>query len=162
MSFSQIGGVGAGMMGAEIALCFARFGYEIIMADREESIVIHGKDRQAALLNKQVSRGKLTEGERDGILNRIQLTCDLSRLSDCDLVVEAVLEIPEVKSEVYRQLDASCKPACILASNTSSISITKLAAAVTRTRAGNFIGTHFNSPAGIMKMVEVVPGILTE
>ncbi|MPM56712.1 3-hydroxybutyryl-CoA dehydrogenase [bioreactor metagenome] len=161
MNMKKIGVVGAGMMGAEIALCFARSGMEVILADVTPALAEAGKAKQAALLEKQVQKGRLTAEQMAGILARVTPTAELAGMADCDCVVEAVLEVPEIKAETFRKLDALCKPETILASNTSSISITKLASFVTAERAPRFIGAHFNSPASVMKLVEVIPALLT-
>ncbi|MFR7985565.1 MAG: 3-hydroxyacyl-CoA dehydrogenase family protein [Clostridia bacterium] len=158
----KIGVVGAGMMGAEIALCFARAGMETILSDTSLEIAEKGKEKQKTVLDKNVKKGKITEEEKEEILGRVTPTADLKAMADCDLIVEAVLENLEIKQGIFRQLDGICKESTIFASNTSSISITKLAAAVEENRKGRFIGTHFNSPASVMKLVEVIPGLLTE
>lgn len=157
----KIGVTGAGMMGAEIALCFARSGCETILADMSLEIAEQGKVKQAAVLDKSIKKGKLAADKKDEILARVTPTGKLADLADCDFIVEAVLEDADIKSSIFRQLDEICKKETILASNTSSISITKLAASVSRERASQFIGTHFNSPASVMKLVEVIPGLLT-
>lgn len=161
MGKMKVGVVGAGMMGAEIALCFAKYGHDVVMSDISKEMAEKGKARQAGILDKNISKGKLQADQKDVILTRIKPTNDLTQMKDCDLVIEAALEIFEVKANIYKQLDSICKNECIIASNTSSISITKLAATVKRERADKFIGTHFNSPASVMKLVEVIPGYLT-
>lgn len=161
MNIKKVGVVGAGMMGAEIALCFARVGYEVVMADITEEIAAKGKERQAGILDKSIAKGKFDAVKKDDVLNRITATHDCNKMADCDFIVEAVLEVLEVKHDTYKMLDQICKPSCIFASNTSSISITKLASAVSGERVDKFIGTHFNSPASIMKLVEVIPALLT-
>lgn len=161
MTMKKIGVVGAGMMGAEIALCFARAGMDVILADIKQEFADGGKQKQAAILDRQIAKGRTTEEAKADILSRVTPTVDLTLMADCDLVVEAVLEKLEIKADTFRKLDGICKPETILASNTSSISITKLAASVSKERAANFVGTHFNSPASVMKLVEVIPGMLT-
>ncbi len=161
MNFQKIGVVGAGMMGAEIALCFARSGMDVVLADIKQEFADGGKKKQDAVLSKQVAKGKLTEEQKQDVLARVTPTADLTLMADCDLIIEAVLENLEIKSDTFRKLDGICKSETILASNTSSISITKLAAAVSRERAARFAGMHFNSPASVMKLVEVIPGLLT-
>lgn len=161
MNVKKVGVVGAGMMGAEIALCFARCGMEVILADLKQEFAENGKKKQADLLEKQVQKGRISAEQKEGILSRVTPTVDLTLMADCDFVVEAVLEVLEVKADIFRKLDAVCKPDAILASNTSSISITKLASFVGAGRTPRFIGTHFNSPASIMKLVEVIPALLT-
>lgn len=157
----KIGVVGAGMMGAEIALCFAMAGYETVLNDISQEIADKGKEKQDQVLSKRIKKGKLEESKKDEILANVTATGNIEDLADCDFIVEAVLENLEIKTGVFKKLDEICKPETILASNTSSISITKLAASVSEERKPKFIGTHFNSPASVMKLVEVVPGLLT-
>lgn len=161
MNIKKVGVVGAGMMGAEIALCFARSGLDVVLSDIKQEYADGGKQKQTVILDKQVAKGKLTALQKDAILNRVVPTADLNLMADCDFIVEAVLENLEIKSDTFHKLDAICKPETILASNTSSISITKLAASVSKERATRFVGTHFNSPASVMKLVEVIPALLT-
>lgn len=161
MTMKKVGVVGAGMMGAEIALCFARAGMEVILADIKQEFAEGGKQKQAAILDKQIAKGRTTEEVKAATLSRVTPTVDLTLMADCDLVVEAVLEKLEIKAGTFEKLDKICKPKTILASNTSSISITKLASSVFKERAANFVDTHFNSPASVMKLVEVIPGLLT-
>lgn len=150
------------MMGAEIALCFARAGMDTILSDTSLEIAEKGKEKQRAVLDKNVKKGRITQEEKEETLRRVTPAEDLNAMVDCDLIVEAVLENLEIKQGIFRQLDGICKESTIFASNTSSISITKLAAAVGKSRKARFIGTHFNSPASVMKLVEVIPGLLTE
>ena len=160
MEIKKIGVVGAGMMGAEIALYFAMNGYETVLGDINQELAEKGKLKQAAVLDRRIAKGRLAAEEKEAILSRVAATGSLGDMADCDLVIEAVLEVLEVKANVYKQLDIVCKPETIIASNTSSLSITKLAAAVGPGRA--FIGTHFNSPASVMKLVEVIPALQTK
>ena len=161
MNIKKAGVVGAGMMGAEIALCFARSGLDVVLADIKQEFADGGKQKQAVILDKQVAKGKITQEQRDATLDRVVPTADLSLMADCDFVIEAVLENLEIKRDTFRKLDKVCKAETILASNTSSISISKLAASVSKERAPRFVGAHFNSPASIMKLVEVIPGLLS-
>ncbi|WP_170233301.1 3-hydroxyacyl-CoA dehydrogenase family protein [Sporomusa termitida] len=162
VTVKKIGVIGAGMMGAEIALCFAKCGYSVIMSDAKQEFADKGKARQAGILDKNISKGKLAAEQKDAILHRVATTETLADMADCDIVIEAVLEVFDVKTQIFKELDKICKASCIIASNTSSISITKLASTVSKERAARFIGTHFNSPASVMKLVEVIPGYLTE
>lgn len=157
----KVGVVGAGMMGAEIALCFAREGYETVLNDIGQEIADRGKEKQAAILDKNIKKGRITEEDKTAILNRVTATGNLEDMADCDLIIEAVLEVFDIKKSVFEKLDAICKESAIIASNTSSISITKLASTVRAERKDKFIGTHFNSPASVMKLVEVIPALLT-
>jgi 3-hydroxybutyryl-CoA dehydrogenase len=161
MEFKKIGVVGAGMMGAEIALCFAKANYEVVMADNTEELAAKGKDKQAAVLDRSIKKGKFDGALRDKVLGNVTTTADLSLMKDCDFIVEAVFEKLEVKQDTYKKLDVVCKPECIIASNTSTFPITKLASVVSDARLPKFVGTHFNSPASVMKLVEVIPGYLT-
>jgi 3-hydroxybutyryl-CoA dehydrogenase len=162
MNEKKIGVVGAGMMGAEIALCFAKADCKVIMSDNTEELAAKGKERQASVLDKSIKKGKFDGALRDRVLDNVTATADIGLMKDCDFIVEAVFEDLDVKQGIYKKLDAVCKPSCIIASNTSSISITKLASAVSDARMPKFIGTHFNSPASIMKLVEVIPAVLTD
>lgn len=158
----KVGVVGAGMMGAEIALCFARAGLDTVLSDTSMEIAKKGKEKQAAVLDKSIKKGKLDEAAKAAALAKVTPTGNLKDLADCDVIIEAVLENLDIKQGIFRQLDKLCKESAILASNTSSISITKLAAVVGEDRKSKFIGTHFNSPASVMKLVEVIPALLTE
>ncbi len=157
----KVGVVGAGMMGAEIALCFARAGYVTVLSDVNQQLADNGKVKQAAVLDKNIKKGKITEEDKEKTLANVHTTADMKEMADCDLIIEAALEVLEVKNNIFKQLDEICKKETILASNTSSISITKLAASVSEERKPKFIGTHFNSPASVMKLVEVIPALLT-
>jgi len=162
MNLKKIGVVGAGMMGAEIALCFAKEGYEVIISDTKLEYANKGKARLSDILDKNIKKGKFEASQKETVLDRLIPTENLEDMSDCDFIVEAVLENVEIKQDVYKRLDAICKENCIIASNTSSISVTKLSSVISPERASKFIGTHFNSPASIMKLVEVIPGYLTD
>jgi 3-hydroxybutyryl-CoA dehydrogenase len=161
MKISKVGVVGAGMMGAEIGLCFAKSGFEVILADVNEEIAAQGKIKQEIVLDKSIKRGKFDGALKEQVLDRVYTTADLNKFADCDFVIEAVIEDLSIKQNIYKQLDEVCKDTCIIASNTSSISITKLASVVSKNRVDKFIGTHFNSPASVMKLVEVIPALLT-
>lgn len=158
----KVGVIGAGMMGAEIALCFARGGYETILEDVNTELAERGRERAASVMEKNIKKGRATEEEAEAAIANIAVTARLEDLADCDLIIEAALEDFEIKKSIFGQLDRMCKKETIIASNTSSISITKLASSVSEDRKGQFIGTHFNSPASVMKLVEVIPALLTE
>ena len=160
--FKNIGVVGAGMMGAEIALCFALKGYAVTMKETSLELAQKGKERQAVALDKLIKRGKLDASEKESILARVTPTGSYAGFKDADLVIEAVFESLEVKSQVFGELDKACPPSCVFATNTSSLSITLLATTVSQARRGRFLGAHFFSPATIMKLVEVIPGLETE
>lgn len=159
MTIKKIGIVGAGMMGAEIALCFARAGYETVMNDMSKEIADKGKDRQAGILSQLVQKGKITDDQKDATLAKVSTTGDIKDLKDCDLIIEAIAEVLEIKQSVYKKLDAICRESTIITSNTSSISITKLGSILPEKRFAKFMGTHFNSPASVMKLVEVIPSL---
>lgn len=154
----RIGIVGAGMMGAEIALCCARAGMDVIMKEVSQELADKGWQTVETILSKAVAKGKMGEEEKENTLSRIQPTDMYEGFDEVDLVIEAILEVTEIKHSLFQSLDSICKPECIFASNTSSISITKLAAAA---RPDRFVGLHFFSPASVMKLVEVIPGLLT-
>lgn len=162
MTTKKVGVVGAGMMGAEIALCFAKKKMRVVLSDVTPELAAMGKVKQETVLDRSIAKGKFPPEEKQAVLDCVTTTADLKDMADCDFVIEAVLENFEVKSKVYQQLDAVCKKETIIASNTSSISITKLASAVSQERVGRFIGTHFNSPASVMRLVEIIPALLTD
>ncbi len=154
-----IGVVGAGTMGNGIAQVAARAGYSVVMRDVQEDFLQRGLNAIDKSLQRDVDKERLSGGEKLEVVGRIKTTTDLSDLSSCSLVIEAVNENLEVKTEVFRNLDEITQPTAILASNTSSISITKLGA-VTR-RPDKVIGMHFMNPVPVMKLVEVIRGIAT-
>jgi 3-hydroxybutyryl-CoA dehydrogenase len=158
----KAGIVGAGMMGAEIALCCAMSGLDVVMKDANIELAQKGKDRLGSVLDKAIQKGRFQVNEKDPTLSRITPTEHYEALKDVDLVVEAVFEELETKREVFVQLDSICKPDCIFATNTSSIPITLLAMSVKSERIGSFLGAHFFSPASVMTLVEVIPGLETE
>lgn len=151
--------LGAGTMGAGIVQAFAQKGCEVIVRDIKEEFVDRGIAGITKGLEKQVAKGKMTEEDKDAILSRISGTTDMNLAADCDLVVEAAIENMKIKKEIFAELDAICKPEAILASNTSSLSITEVASATKRP--DKVIGMHFFNPAPIMKLVEIIRGIAT-
>jgi len=157
----KIGVVGAGLMGAEIALIFALAGLDVQLHDRDAAALEKALVRLAALLDRGVSRGLYTEGQRAMALDRIRPAPDLAGFGDRDLVTEAVFEALEVKSEVLAALDKACPPACVIASNTSTLPISTLSAALSPERRPRFLGTHYFSPVSRMQLVEVVPAFET-
>ena len=148
--------IGGGTMGLDIAQVFARGGFDVVVRDIKEEIIKASEARLNKGLDKLVAKGKLDEAGKKAITDKISFTVDLAAAADADLVVEAAIENLEIKKSVFAELDALCKPETILASNTSSISITAIAAATKR--ADKFIGMHFFNPATIMKLVEVIRG----
>lgn len=159
---SKVGIIGAGMMGAEIALCFAMSGHDVAMKDATLALAQKGKDRLRGVLDKAIQKGRFQADEKDPTLSRINPTEQYEALKDVDLIVEAVFEDLEIKREFFAQLDSICKPDCVFATNTSSIPITLLATSVKSERIGRFLGAHFFSPASVMKLAEVIPGLETE
>jgi 3-hydroxybutyryl-CoA dehydrogenase len=154
-----IGVVGAGTMGNGIAQVAARAGYQAVMCDVDEAFLQRGMTAVDKSLQRDVDKERLTANEKAAILERVRTTTSMEDLRDASLVVEAVTESVDVKSKVFRTLDGLCKPETILASNTSSISITKLGAATSRP--DKVIGMHFMNPVPVMKLVEVIRGLAT-
>jgi 3-hydroxybutyryl-CoA dehydrogenase len=159
MPVQKVGVLGAGTMGNGIAHVFARSGHEVILCDVEQKILDRALATIASNLDREAAKGKLTAEEKSAALARIVTTVKRDQLADCDFVVEAASEKFEIKSQLFRELDAICPTGVILASNTSSISITKLGAATSRPE--NVIGMHFFNPVPAMKLVEVVRGLAT-
>lgn len=158
----KAGVVGAGMMGTEIALVFALGETEVVLHDLHESALERATARLAALLDKGVSRGLYSPEQRQRSLACISPVTDFARLGDCDLVTEAVFESVETKQAVLKTLDSVCRPGCVLASNTSTLPISTLGAALAPSRRAAFLGTHYFSPVSRMQLVEVVPGFDTD
>ncbi|MDQ3685297.1 MAG: 3-hydroxybutyryl-CoA dehydrogenase [Acidobacteriota bacterium] len=146
-------------MGNAIAQVAARAGYQVILRDVSEEFLQKGLEAVDRSLQRDVDKGRLSEGEKHEITGRIKLTTEPSALSDASFVIEAVTENLAVKSEIFRSLDELVSPDAVLASNTSSISITKLGAATKRP--DKVIGMHFMNPVPVMKLVEVIRGIAT-
>lgn len=159
MSIQTIGVVGAGSMGSGIANLAAMNGFNVVLRDIEERFLESALKRIGKFMDKSVSRGKLTEEQKQEALNRIQTTTSLEDLKDVDVVIEAVIEDLNLKKEVFSTLDHIVREGVILATNTSSMSITEIAAATNRPEL--VAGMHFFNPAQIMKLVEVVRGIQT-
>ncbi|MDR1835873.1 MAG: 3-hydroxybutyryl-CoA dehydrogenase [Fusobacteriaceae bacterium] len=151
--------VGAGQMGLDIGQVFAKSGMEVIFRDINDEIIGKSKDKLVKGLEKLVSKGKMEAAEKDAILGRVSFTTVLDGAKDADLVLEAILENVKIKKDLFTELDKLCKPETILATNTSSISITEIASATKRE--GQFIGMHFFNPATVMKLVEVIRGLKT-
>jgi 3-hydroxybutyryl-CoA dehydrogenase len=154
-----IGVVGAGTMGNGIAQVAARAGYTVVMRDVKDEFVQRGLAAIDRSLQRDVDKQRLGEEEKRAILSRVRATTEMNDLAGADFVVEAVTENFEVKAEIFRALDALTRPEAILASNTSSISITKLGAAARRP--DKVIGMHFMNPVPVMKLVEIIRGIAT-
>jgi 3-hydroxybutyryl-CoA dehydrogenase len=158
-SIQTIGVVGAGTMGHGIAQVSAQNGYEVVLVDAVPEALERGRTQIAKGYERLVGKGKLAAEDRDQALARLSTAGDLGALDGVDLVVEAVVERLEVKQKVLSELDRICRPEAILATNTSSISITKLAGATKRP--GKVIGMHFMNPVPVMQLVEVIRGLAT-
>ena len=151
--------LGAGTMGNGIAHVFARCGHTVILRDVEESFLTRARDTIAKNLDREAKKGKIEEADKSKILGRIQTTTDLSQLARADFAVEAVPERLDLKLSVLREADKLLRPEVILASNTSSISVTTLAAATDRP--DRFIGMHFMNPVPVMVLIEVIRALQT-
>jgi 3-hydroxybutyryl-CoA dehydrogenase len=159
MVIQQVGVIGAGTMGNGIAHVFARGGFNVVLCDVEQRFLDRGLATIAKNLDREVAKDKITAQDKASTLGRITAVVDRSRLGDCDLVVEAATEKFDVKAELFRELDRMTKPNVIMASNTSSISITKIAALTGRPE--KVVGMHFFNPVPVMKLVEVIRGLAT-
>jgi len=159
MEIKRVGVVGAGTMGNGIAHVFARSGYTVVLCDVEQRFLNHALDTISKNLDREVAKNKITVDDRASALKRIEAVVDRDRLTDCDFVIEAATEKFEIKTEIFRDLDRVLRPEIILASNTSSISITKLGALTQRPE--KVIGMHFFNPVPVMKLVEVIRGLAT-
>jgi 3-hydroxybutyryl-CoA dehydrogenase len=148
-------------MGAEIALLFALAGSRVVLKDASLDLAEKGKARLEGVLDKLLKRGKVPAEANAAALQRISPSDDWRPFAEADLVIEAVFEKFSVKQEVFAELNKACKPECLLLTNTSSIPITQLASQVDAQRRGLFLGAHFFSPASIMALVEVIPGLET-
>jgi 3-hydroxybutyryl-CoA dehydrogenase len=156
---NSIGVLGAGQMGAGIAQVAAQSGYAVKLADATVELATKAKGKLEATLAKLVEKGKLSAADKDAAIARITPVGSIEDLADCDLIVEAVTEKVDLKLELFRKLDAAAKAGAILASNTSSISITKIAAVTKRPE--SVIGMHFMNPVPVMKLVEVIRALQT-
>ena len=151
--------IGGGTMGLDIAHTFARSGNQVVVREISEEFAAKAKDRLVAALDKLVAKGKMDEAKKAEILGNMTFTTELASAADADLVVEAAVENLDVKKKIFAELDELCKPETILATNTSSISITAIAAATKRP--DKFVGMHFFNPATVMKLVEIIRGAHT-
>ncbi len=158
--FKNIGVLGAGTMGSGISQVFAQNGYSVIMVDLTDEILQKGMINIRKSLEKFLEKGKISEEEKEETLKRIRTTTQIEDLSDCDLVVEAIIENKEEKKKTFSLIDKICKKEAIFASNTSTISITELASATDRPE--KFIGMHFMNPVPLMALVEVIKGLRTD
>jgi 3-hydroxybutyryl-CoA dehydrogenase len=159
MEIKTVGVIGAGTMGNGIAHVFAKSGYDVVLVEVEQRFLDRGMQTITKNLEREVSKGKLTAEDRDKAIKRIEPVLQRKELANCQIVIEAASEKFEIKSEIFRDLDALCGPDVILASNTSSISITKIGAQTKRP--DKVIGMHFFNPVPMMKLVEVIRGLAT-
>ncbi|MBP7003313.1 3-hydroxybutyryl-CoA dehydrogenase [Amaricoccus sp.] len=160
MEIKSVGVIGAGQMGNGIAHVFALAGYDVLLNDVSESALAAAPEVIRGNIDRQVSRGKVSAGERDAALARIVTERELTRLGPCDLIVEAATEREALKHQIFAALTPHLAPHTILTSNTSSISITRLAAASDRPE--RFMGFHFMNPVPVMQLVELIRGIATD
>lgn len=150
----KVGIIGAGTMGSGIAQAFAQTeGYEVFLCDINEEFAANGKKKIAKGFEKRIAKGKMAQEDADKILNKIT-TGVKTICTDCDLIVEAALEVMDIKKQTFKELQEICKPECIFATNTSSLSITEIGAGLDRC----VIGMHFFNPAPVMKLIELIRG----
>ncbi len=159
MAINTVMVIGAGQMGGGIAQVMAQTGHKTYMNDVDMDIVNSRLAFIEKLLTKDVAKGKITEEQKAATLANLIPSTDVNDAADCDLVVEAIVENMDIKAKVFKQLDEICKPSCILASNTSSLPITEIAAVTKRPE--QVIGMHFMNPVPVMKLVEVIRGLAT-
>lgn len=159
MEIKKIGVVGAGAMGNGIAQVAAQIGCEVVLRDIEDAFVERGMQNIDRFLSRSVEKGKIEAQEKDAVLSRIKGTTDMALLADMDFIIEAVIEDLELKKTVFKELDELCAPQVILASNTSSMSLTEIGAASKRPQ--KVCGMHFFNPVPLMKLVEVIRGYET-
>ncbi|ODS01122.1 3-hydroxybutyryl-CoA dehydrogenase [Methyloceanibacter methanicus] len=155
----KIGVIGAGTMGNGIAQTFAAAGFPVVMRDLKPEFVERGVATVTKSLDRLVSKEKMSADDRDATLARITGTTELSALADCDLVVEAILEVFDLKAALIAELDEVCRPDAILATNTSSISVTRIAAV--SKDPSRVIGMHFFNPVPLMQLVEIIRALQT-
>ncbi|MGE5317003.1 MAG: 3-hydroxyacyl-CoA dehydrogenase NAD-binding domain-containing protein, partial [Chloroflexota bacterium] len=151
--------LGAGTMGAGIVQVAAQAGFDVVVRDIKQEFVDRGIKGIDAVLTKSVSKGKMTQEDKDVVMGRISGTVNLADAADCDLIIEAAVEIMDIKKTIFKELNEICKPECILASNTSALSITEIATA--SGREDRVIGMHFFNPVPAMKLVEIIRGAST-
>lgn len=153
--------LGVGTMGAGIVQVFAMKGYDVVvfMREKEGQTVESRLSKITKNFNRLVSKGKITEEQKQEFLSKIVGTTDMNSVADCDLVIESIVEDMEIKKDTWGKLDKICKPETIFASNTSSLSITEMS--MSTNRSDKFIGMHFFNPAPVMKLVEIIRGMLT-
>jgi len=156
----RIGVIGAGQMGGGIAHVCALAGFDVVMTDIGDDALQRGLTAIDRNLSRQVARGKIREDEKDAALARIATSLDYALFADCDMVIEAATEKEDVKRQIFKKLTPCLRADALIATNTSSISITRLAASTDRP--GKFIGMHFMNPVPVMSLVELIRGIATD
>lgn len=159
MEIKKVGVIGAGQMGNGIAQVAATYGFQVVMMDINQPAVDKGLTTVSGSLDRLIKKNVLTESQKNEIMSRIKTSILMSDLGDCDIIIEAATENIDLKLKIFKELDAIAKPEAILASNTSSISITKMAA-VTK-RPSQVVGMHFMNPVPLMKLVEGIRGLQT-
>jgi 3-hydroxybutyryl-CoA dehydrogenase len=159
-AITKVGVIGAGQMGNGISHVCALAGLPVVMLDARPEALDPAMKTMARNMERQVARNLITAADRDAALARVTTTTDYAAFGDCDMVVEAATEKEEIKRAIYQALTPHLKPGCVLASNTSSISITRLGASTDRPE--KFIGMHFMNPVPVMKLVEIIRGIATD
>ncbi|QUH25373.1 3-hydroxybutyryl-CoA dehydrogenase [Serpentinicella alkaliphila] len=155
----KIGVIGAGTMGADIALVSAQSGFDVVLRDISDAALEKAMARLEKSLQKSVEKGKISAEDKSTTLNKILASSKNEDIADCDVIIEAAIENMEIKKKIFKELDEICKPEAILATNTSSLSITEVASATNR--ADKVIGMHFFNPVPMMKLVEIIKGIVT-
>lgn len=160
MNIRKVGIVGAGTMGAGIAHVIAMHGYDVVLRDIEQGIIDNAMERIEARLMRAVEKGRISDAGRLDALGRISTTTGLDELSDVDLIIEAVVEVIEVKKKVFAELSEVCEKKTVFATNTSSMSVTELS--ISSDRPERFIGLHFFDPVHVLRLVEIIKGELTD
>lgn len=159
MNIEKVGVVGCGLMGSGIAEISAKAGFDVVIREVNDEFLQAGKGRLEKSLDRAVAKGKLDQADRDAAMGRCTFTTELADLADCDLIIEAIIEEIEAKNELFGALDSICGPETIFATNTSSLTVTDMAAPTSR--ADRVVGLHFFNPVPVMKLVEVVRTIAT-
>ncbi|MER2261340.1 MAG: 3-hydroxybutyryl-CoA dehydrogenase [Psychrobacillus sp.] len=159
MNIQKVMVIGAGQMGSGIAQVCAQAGYEVKLNDREEKFFDRGFQTISKNLSRNVEKGRMTEDDKQAVLNKISKSLSIEDANDVDLVIEAAVENMEIKQSIFKQLDAIAPAHAILATNTSSLPITEIAAATNRPE--QVIGMHFMNPVPVMKLVEIIRGLAT-
>jgi len=162
MTIRKVGVVGCGLMGSGIAQVAAMSGYDTLVSDVSEELLHKGLGRIEDSLSKFVEKGTISAEQKQEALARLKRTLRLEEYAECDIVIEAIIENAQAKKDLFARLDGICPPEAILASNTSSISITEMATVLTAERRRRFLGLHFFNPVPLMKLVEVIPSLFTD